>query len=194
MTNRNQPPQNRGPIEHYDAVIIGAGAFGLLYLAVLRLLGVERIYVVARNPYRAQIARELGATGIIDRSAEDAREEVLALTDGRGADLVVECTAQPAVWQESVFWPRSGGQLILFGGCPPGTTVALDTYRVHYDQVRLFSPFHFTPKAVRRAYELLATGKIPTGPLISGTYPLSQLPAVFDLLQNGQGIKYAIIP
>ncbi len=176
------------------AVIIGAGAFGLLYLAVLRLLGVERVHVVARNPYRAEIARELGATGIIAHAAEDAREEVLALTDGRGADLVVECTAQPAVWQESVFWPRPGGQLILFGGCPPGTTVALDTYRVHYDQVRVFSPFHFTPKAVRRAYELLASGDIPTGPLISGSYPLSQLPAVFDLLQNGQGIKYAIIP
>jgi L-iditol 2-dehydrogenase len=82
----------------------------------------------------------------------------------------------------------------LFGGCPPGTSIALDTYRIHYDQVRVFSPFHFTPKAVRRAYELLASGNIPTGPFISGTYPLSQLPAVFDLLQNGQGIKYAIIP
>ena len=176
------------------AVIIGAGAFGLLYLTVLRFMGIERVYVVARNPYRARIALELGATGIIACSAEDAREEVFALTDGRGADLVVECTAQPAVWQESVFWPRPGGQLILFGGCPPGTTIALDTYRIHYEQVRIFSPFHFTPKAVRRAYELLVGAKLPTRPFISGTYPLSGLPAVFDLLQNGQGIKYAIIP
>lgn len=176
------------------AVIIGAGAFGLLYLIVLHMLGVERVYVVARNPYRAQVARDLGATGIISCSAEEARDEVLALTDGRGADLVVECTAQPAVWEEAVFWPRIGGQLVLFGGCPPGTTMALDTSRIHYDQVRLFSPFHFTPKAVRRAYELLATGEIPTQHLISQSYPLAQLPAVFDLLQHGQGIKYAILP
>lgn len=176
------------------ALIIGAGAFGLLHLAVLRLLGVERVYVVARNPDRAEIARRLGASGIIARSAEDAREEVLRLTHGRGADLVVECTAQPQVWQEAVFWSRPGGQLILFGGCPPGTTIALDTYRVHYDQVRLFSPFHFTPPAVRRAYELLVSGTIPSAALISASYPLIELPAVFALLQQGRGVKYAIIP
>ena len=176
------------------AVIIGAGAFGLLYLIVLKMLGVERVYVVARNAYRAEIARALGATDIISCAAEEAREAVLAATDGRGADLVVECTAQPSVWEEAVFWPRIGGQLILFGGCPPGTTVALDTYRIHYDQVRLFSPFHFTPKAVRRAYELLVAGHIPSQHLISHSYPLSQLPAVFELLQHGRGIKYAILP
>jgi len=83
---------------------------------------------------------------------------------------------------------------VLFGGCLSGTTAAFDTYRLHYDQVRILSPFHFTPKAVRRAYELLVSGKIPASQLISGTYPLAQLPYAFDLLQRGEGIKYAIIP
>jgi L-iditol 2-dehydrogenase len=82
----------------------------------------------------------------------------------------------------------------LFGGCPPGSTVSLDTYRLHYDQVRVFSPFHFTPKAVRYAQEILTAGKIPTKQLISGAYPLARLPYAFDLLQQGEGIKYAVIP
>jgi len=64
---------------------------------------------------------------------------------------------------------------------------------LHYDQVRVLSPFHFTPAAVRRAYELLVSGKIPAGKLISGTYPLAQLPHAFELLRRGEGIKYAII-
>ena len=72
--------------------------------------------------------------------------------------------------------------------------ISLDTYRLHYDQVRIFSPFHFTPQAVRRARDLLTFGKIPTHALISGSYPLTQLSHVFDLLQQGQGIKYAVIP
>jgi L-iditol 2-dehydrogenase len=176
------------------AVIIGAGAIGLLHLVVLRALGVERVYVIARNPQRAQAARDLGAYGIIAPSAEDAREEVLAVTAGRGADLVIECTAQPRVWEVSLFLARPGGQVVLFGGCPAGTTVSFDTYRIHYDQVSILSPFHFTPQAVRRAYELLTAGKIPASKLISGTYPLSQLPCAFDLLQQGEGIKYAVIP
>lgn len=176
------------------AVVIGAGAVGLLHLVVLRALGVERVYVIARNPQRAQTARELGAYGIITCAAEEACAEVLAVTAGRGADLVVECTAQPRVWEAAVFLARPGGQVVLFGGCPAGTTVSLDTYRLHYDQVRVLSPFHFTPKAVRRAYELLTAGKIPAGKLISGTYPLTQLPEAFALLQQGEGIKYAVIP
>lgn len=176
------------------AVIIGAGAFGLLHLVVLRALGIEQIYVIARNPRRAKIAKELGASGIIPCAAEQARPLVLDLTQGRGADLVVECTAQPRVWEEAIILARPGGQVVLFGGCPPGTTVSLDTYRLHYDQVQVFSPFHFTPKAVRHAQEMLASGKIPTQHLISGSYPLSQLPHAFDLLQQGQGIKYAVIP
>ena len=176
------------------AIVIGAGAIGLLHVVALRALGVERVYVVARNPQRAQTARELGAYGIIPLAAEEAREAVLELTDGRGADVVVECTAQPRVWEESLFLARPGGQVVLFGGCPAGTTVSLDTYRIHYDQVRVLSPFHFTPKAVRASYELLAAGLIPTKKLISGTFPLSQLSLAFDLLQRGEGIKYAVVP
>jgi L-iditol 2-dehydrogenase len=176
------------------AVVIGAGAIGLLHLVVLRALGVEQVYVIARNPHRAESARRLGAYGIIPSAAEEAREAVLQVTGGRGADLVIECTAQVRVWEQALFLARPGGQVVLFGGCPPGTTAALDTSRLHYDQVRVLSPFHFTPSAVRRAYELLTEGKIPASPLISGTYPLAQLPAVFDLLQRGEGIKYAMIP
>jgi len=176
------------------AVVIGAGAIGLLHLVALRALGVERVYVIARNPQRAAVAQAVGAGGIIARSAEEAREEVLAVTAGRGADLVIECTAQPRVWEAALFLARPGGQVVLFGGCPSGTTAAFDTYRLHYDQVRVLSPFHFTPKAVRRAYELLVSGKIPASKLISGTYPLAQLPYAFELLQQGEGIKYAIIP
>ncbi len=176
------------------AVVIGAGAIGLLHLVALRALGVERVYVIARNPQRAAVAQAVGAGGIIARSAEEAREEVLAVTAGRGADLVIECTAQPRVWEAALFLARPGGQVVLFGGCPSGTTAAFDTYRLHYEQVRVLSPFHFTPKAVRRAYELLVSGKIPASKLISGTYPLAQLPYAFELLQQGEGIKYAIIP
>src|SRR5581483_2151671 len=132
--------------------------------------------------------------GIIPYAAEEARGAILESTGNRGADLVIECTAQPRVWEQALFFARPGGQVVLFGGCPPGTTASFDTYRIHYDQVRVLSPFHFTPKAVRAAYELLAAEKIPTKKLISGTFPLTQLSQAFDLLQRGEGIKYAVVP
>ena len=176
------------------AVIIGAGGFGLLHLILLKMLGMERVYMVARNPDRAKVAEELGAYHVIARPAEEAREEVLAVTDGRGADLVIECTAQPSVWEESLFFARPGGQVILFGGCPQGTKVSLDATRLHYDQIRLSSPFHFNPAAVRKASELLISGQIPTKYLISGRYPLVDIGQAFERMQRGEGIKYEVVP
>ena len=175
-------------------VIIGAGGFGLLHLILLKMFGLERVYMVARNPDRARVASELGACRVIARPAEEAREEVLEATGGRGADLVIECTAQPSVWEESLFFARPGGQVVLFGGCPQGTKVSLDATRLHYDQIRLSSPFHFNPAAVRKASRLLISGQIPTEYLISGRYPLVDLCQAFDRMQRGEGIKYEVVP
>ncbi|HXP94270.1 MAG TPA: alcohol dehydrogenase, partial [Candidatus Binatia bacterium] len=66
--------------------------------------------------------------------------------------------------------------------------------RLHYDEIRLVSPFHFTPRAVRAAYELLASGAIDPAPLISARYTLDQLADAFAQLDGGDGIKYAIVP
>jgi L-iditol 2-dehydrogenase len=175
-------------------VIIGAGAIGLLHLLVLKALGIEKVYVVARNPQRAQAACSFGAYQVILRDVSEARDEIFADTQGRGADIVIECTGQPKVWEEATGLARPGGQVVLFGGCPSGTQVSFDTCRLHYDQVKISSPFHFTPRAVHKAYQLLVEGRISGCALISGTFPLGKIKEAFTLLRNGQGIKYAITP
>ncbi len=185
-------PLRLWPDDH--AVVIGAGAIGLLHLLALRALGLSRIYVIARNLERAEMARRLGASLVFCREANGVQDVLMGHTEGRGADLVIECTGQPAVWEEATRLARPGGQVVLFGGCPVGTQVRLDTYRLHYDQIRIFSPFHFTPRAVRKAYRLLVEGCIPGQLLISGVFPLDETHKAFLLLQKGRGIKYAIVP
>jgi L-iditol 2-dehydrogenase len=65
---------------------------------------------------------------------------------------------------------------------------------MHYDEVRLISPFHFTPRAVRRAYELLASRDVDPRPLITASVPLTEITDVFERLNRGEGIKYAVEP
>ncbi|GAC1519172.1 MAG: hypothetical protein NVS2B3_15430 [Vulcanimicrobiaceae bacterium] len=91
---------------------------------------------------------------------------------------------------------RRGGTIVLFGGLPGGTTVAFDAARLHYDEIALVSPFHFTPRAVRAAYELLATHAIDVEPLISERFGLDRLGEAFAALERGGGLdlKYAIAP
>ncbi len=175
-------------------LILGAGAIGLLHLLVLKDAGVENIIVAGRRPHRTKVAERLGASVMGESNGNWAREILFDATDGRGADVVVECTGQPAVWEQAITLARPGGTVVLFGGCPPGTRVSLDTVRLHYDQISLLSPFHFTPRDVRKAYELLAEGRVDGKPLISGTYQFGQLMEALTLLQRGEGVKFAMIP
>lgn len=179
---------------HFTVVLIGAGAVSLLHLLTLRAMGVERVVVVGRGARRVAFAQVLGAAAGITGGAAAAAEAVKALSEGRGADVVIECTGRVDVWEAAPALARRGGWVVLFGGCAVGTRASFDTYRMHYDQVRLVSPFHFTPDAVRRAYELLASGRISGAPLISGRYPLAQLPAALERHRNGEGLKFAVEP
>jgi L-iditol 2-dehydrogenase len=171
--------------------VIGAGGFGLLHALVLRARGVEAV-LVGRRAERLHFARTAGVRHTA--LAGDALGEIARLTGGRGADAVVECTGVQAIWESAPTFVRRGGTVVLFGGLPGGTKVAFDAARLHYDEIRLLSPFHFTPRAVRGAYELLANGRIDVTPLISARFKLDELAAAFTQLDGGDGIKYAILP
>lgn len=174
-------------------VLVGAGAIALLHLLVLRSRGVQRLIVIARSPGRAAQAHALGAE-VVAAAVPAALEPIAALTEGRGADVVVECTGQPSVWEAAPALARRGGQVVLFGGCPVGTAVRFDTARLHYDQVGVVSPFHFTPRDVRAAYELLGSGRFGGGALVRDELPLDRLEEALSRHRSGEGAKFAIRP
>jgi L-iditol 2-dehydrogenase len=175
-------------------LILGAGPIGLLHLLLARTRGVARVIVAGRREKRLAMARQLGADKVIDVNQSDILEAVAAATDGRGVDQVIECTGHPQAWEISPQLVRKGGRILLYGGCPGGTRVQFDAGRLHYDEITLQGAFHFTPQAVRQAFELLASGTIKVSPLISGHFPLAQLPHVLTLLTRGEGMKYALLP
>lgn len=186
---------SQAPVKDSDsAVVIGAGAIGLLHVMVLKEMGVRQVIVSGRHDYRLDMAKTVGADLVIDSTTEDAAEAVLEATGGLGSPVVFECTGLPEVWEEAVTMVSRGGCVILFGGCPGGTTVTYDTARLHYDQITLRGIFHFTPDAVRGAYDLLADGRLDVTPLITGDRALEEVPETFRTFLGKNTMKYAIIP
>jgi L-iditol 2-dehydrogenase len=183
-----------GPVEGGTLVVIGAGGFGLLHAMVARAMGVPQVIVVGRRPERLAFALELGFDHVIDAHQENTVDYVREHTGGRGADAVIECTGTPRVWEDASSIVRRGGSVSLFGGLPLGTSVSFDAARLHYDGVRLVSPFHFNPRAVRIAFDLLAAGTVDPCPLISASFPLERVTDAFAALDDRRGIKYAIVP
>jgi L-iditol 2-dehydrogenase len=178
-----------------SVLVIGAGAIGLMHVAVLKALGAGKIMVAGKREHRLKLAQALGADHIIDAENESTLDRVKELTDGIGADLVVECTGQLAVWEDTPDLVRKGGTIVLFGGLPRGTRATFDTTRLHYDQITLKGVFHYSRSAVKKAYRLLADKKIQVNGLISGTYSLSDLKHVFELLMaRGSDVKFAVVP
>jgi threonine dehydrogenase-like Zn-dependent dehydrogenase len=109
-------------------------------------------------------------------------------------DVVIECTGRLEGWQEAFDRTAPGGQCLLFGGVPKGTMFPVDTYRLHYEEVRPLGSFHFTPQATAKAREHLLSGALELDPLVSGCFPLAQLPEAMRRLEAGEGIQYAINP
>lgn len=186
---------DRVALEHAGHVVfLGDGPITLLFLQVARLRGAERVIVVGRHEARLAVARELGAETILDLGAAVLREAILERTGGVGADVVVECVGRPEVWEAAPALAAPGGEVLLYGGCAAGTRASFDTLRLHYEEVDLKGAFHYRPASVREAYELLADGRVATGPLVTHRRPLGRLEEALGLVLRREAVKVALAP
>ena len=112
---------------------------------------------------------------------------------GRGWDVVIEAVGLPETWEKAVGLCRRGGKVHWFAGCPSGSTVTLDTKRLHYDEITLFSLFHHTPHDVKKAFDLLVSGQINPRPLISESFALKDLEHALAGMEAGHFFKASII-
>ena len=159
-----------------SVAILGAGPIGLMLSACVADAGGWPV-VVGGRPSRRELVPFFGAES----------------GDGEGADVVIEAAGTEQAWRDAVRLVRPGGTVLLFGGLPSGTEVAIDATRVHYDELTLRGAFHHTPRHVRAALAFLASGAYPWERLVSHRIALDRLPALFadpppDLL------KAAVLP
>jgi L-iditol 2-dehydrogenase len=175
-------------------VVLGDGAIGLMFVAVLAQQSVQVLLFGGRER-RLQIGEKLGAAQIYNyHQLKDIPAVVKAQTGGWGADVVIEATGIPTVWETAIACARPGATVNLFGGCPRDTKITVDTEQLHYSELTLKGVFHNTPQHVRAALTLLASRAIPFELLISDRRPLQDLERVFHDMQQRHAIKVAIHP
>jgi L-iditol 2-dehydrogenase len=175
--------------------IIGAGPIGLLHLLTVKRLGVERVLMIDLVEERLEFAQELGADDTINGRNEDAVKRVKELTNGYGADVVIEAVGLPSTWEQALRIVRKGGTVLEFGGCPPGSEIRISTDLLHYGEVTVLGTFHTTPIHFRKALQLIASRTVDVKPLITRKMRLEQLQEAFELLTTSKReIKIAIIP
>ncbi|UBF24967.1 alcohol dehydrogenase catalytic domain-containing protein [Kovacikia minuta CCNUW1] len=196
-------------------VVLGDGAIGLMFVAALSSgkgdwIGTQHtarsmqssppnphpfteVFLFGGNDQRLQVGQKLGAAKTFNyRQVNDVPALVKDLTDGWGADVVIEATGVPSVWEMAIACARPGATVNLFGGCPRDTTITVNTEQLHYSELTLKGVFHNTPQSVRAALNLLASRSLPLDLLISEHQPLNQLGQVFEDMRQRKVIKVAI--
>lgn len=175
-------------------VLLGDGAIGLMFAAALVRQGAE-VFLFGGSDHRLEIGEKFGVARTFNHHREaDIPARVKALTEGWGADVVVEATGSAAVWQMAIACARPGATVNLFGGCPRDTTITVSTELLHYSELTLKGVFHNTPDYVRAALDLLASHALPFELLISDHQPLKNLEQVFYDMRDRKVIKVAIEP
>ena len=138
------------------------------------------------------ILYEYYSSGKIEENPEKIFKEFS--DENRGLDVVVECVGLPEIWELAFNCVRPGGTVHFFGGCKSGSNVCFDTTKMHYNDIKLMSVFHHTPKYFRQALELIASGKIEVEKLITETLPLEKVEYAMQRHIEGSAIKFLIRP
>jgi L-iditol 2-dehydrogenase len=176
-------------------VVLGTGPIGLMFVQMLHSLGAI-VVAVGRRESQLAAASRMGAQYIIDATQGSVVEQVRRITDGRrGADVVIEAVGTTETWQQAMGMVRRGGTINLFGGCPSGTHIPLDTTLVHYSEITIKASFHHTPRHIREALDAIRRGHVKAASLITGEETLASLRNVLERLMNHNGdLKVAIVP
>lgn len=187
--------EDTGVRDGETVVILGAGPLGLMLTRLCHLRG-ARTVVIGKRASRLALAESLGAYAVLNlETTPDLATAVLALTDGRGPERVIEAVGRPSAWETAIDLVAKAGTVNLFGGCPSDTSARLPTGKMHYSELTLRASFHHTPRHVREALDLVSSGRFPASALITGSRSLAELPQELSELASGKdSIKTLITP
>ncbi len=163
------------------ALVMGAGMIGLLALQVARLAGCRRIISVDTDETRLQIARQLGATDVLNAQSENVIERVRALTLGRGADVAFECVGAQGTVESAIEGTHKGGAVTLVGNIAQRVEIPLQS--VVTRQIRLQGSCASSGE-IAACIDLLASGAIQVQPMLSVVAPLEDGPLLFQRLHD----------
>jgi len=175
-------------------VVVGCGPLGAIHTQVAKANGATKVIVTEFSDTRLKLAAQLGVDEIIDASKANPVEEVMNLTDGIGADVVM-VTAPAAVAQEQALsMARKGGMINLFASLPSGgSELKIDARLIHYRELFISGASDSTPYHVELAVKLLNTGLI-SEKVITHSLPIDNFIDGVLLMKECKGLKVLIKP
>lgn len=165
-------------------LIIGAGPIGLFALMTAKAKGVQ-VYVADILDGRLQLAKELGADGIINCEENNLREETERITDRHGFDVCVEACGLPATFLSCIDCAAFAGKIILIGNGKKETSFLHSI--LLKKELNVFGSRNANSADFAQVIDWIAEGKVDVMKLVSEVYPMERADEAFRALAENKG-------
>jgi alcohol dehydrogenase len=185
-----------GPVAGRAVLVLGAGVLGLTACAMARAAGARAVLASDPVPACRERALRFGATDVFPAEAEELAAGVREVTQGRGADLVLELAGTAGTVEAGLALVRTGGTVVLAGTVAPVGTVGLDPESVVRRLLTIRGVHNYHPHDLATALGFLAgPGRdFPWQSLVVAEYPLEQAEQAFAAAHARPGVRVAVVP
>ncbi|MDH7483688.1 MAG: galactitol-1-phosphate 5-dehydrogenase [Spirochaetales bacterium] len=181
--------KHAGRLDGKIAAVFGVGPIGLMGVMCLKIFGASRIIAIDVMENRLKMARECGATDTIN-SNDDVESIIRTMTDDTGVDVVFDAAGVPQTVNRAIEIARNGGTILMVGMASP--TFEIEYKHAVVKELRLQSSYMYTTE-MHEGLQLIIDGKLDVKKMITGRYPMSEGPRIFEELASGKAQDVKVI-
>lgn len=174
-----------GCAEGHYVVIQGAGGLGLNATAMAKDMGAHKVIVLDRLEHRLRLAEEFGADHTVNieefNTPNTRRERIMGLTEGRGANIVMELVGRSELLTEGLTYLTNGGTFVEIGNIVPGSKAEIEPSTL-LRGIKIMGSLMYRPQLLPLMMEMLVKnqGRVPYEKIVSHTYPLDEVNRAFE--------------
>jgi threonine dehydrogenase-like Zn-dependent dehydrogenase len=183
-----------------NVVVQGAGPVGIAALAVAKSAGAAQVTVVGGPKNRLELAKQFGADHMLDvqdlREPPDRVAAVRELTEGHGADVVLECVGTPGAVAEGLEMCRDGGKYLVLGHYCDGGPVPLNPHVITRKQLQIFGSWSSEPRHLKSALGFLRERpqEFPFASMVTRRFALEEANEALLTTARWESAKSVIVP
>lgn len=188
---------NTGAVNRDDTVaVIGCGGVGDAAIAAAALVGAKRIIAVDTDSRKLDWAREFGATHTINAKEQDPVEAIQDLTDGNGADVVIDAVGRPETWKQAFYARDLAGTVVLVGVPTPDMTLEMPLVDFFSRGGALKSSWYgdcLPERDFPTLISLYLQGRFPLEKFVSERIGLDQIEEAFHKMHAGEVLRSVVV-
>lgn len=174
-------------------VIIGLGTIGLLFCQLIKMnkaipMGID----IDEN--RVDFAKKFGFDFALNPNKENTTEEILNITKGIGADLVILTAVNEKILNQSLGYIRDGGKIIIFAGAIKKEIAKININELYRREISIIGSYSSSPKHLSQALKLISSKVIDVKNLTTYRFPLKEIGKAVELIINRKAYKIIIEP